>query len=91
MKVSNEFFSVLRRSLRLPTSATTAAWELWHDCAHAWQVKKGPLAETSPMLNDISAVPTWEKARPTPCSGTKCTQRFGFEVGTRGLPCGMRA
>lgn len=25
------------------------------------QVKKGPLAETSPMLNDISAVPTWSK------------------------------
>ena len=25
------------------------------------QVKKGPLAETSPMLNDISGVPTWSK------------------------------
>ena len=25
------------------------------------QVKKGPLAETSPMLNDISAVPSWAK------------------------------
>ena len=25
------------------------------------QVKKGPLAETSPMLNDISGVPTWTK------------------------------
>lgn len=25
------------------------------------QVKRGPLAETSPMLNDISAVPTWSK------------------------------
>ena len=25
------------------------------------QVKKGPLHETSPMLNDISAVPTWAK------------------------------
>lgn len=24
-------------------------------------VKKGPLAETSPMLNDISGVPTWSK------------------------------
>ncbi len=27
----------------------------------AEQVKKGPLAETSPMLNDISAVPSWSK------------------------------
>ena len=27
----------------------------------AAQVKKGPLAETSPMLNDISAVPSWSK------------------------------
>lgn len=25
------------------------------------RVKKGPLQETSPLLNDISAVPTWEK------------------------------
>lgn len=25
------------------------------------QVKKGPLAETSPMLNDISGVPNWGK------------------------------
>ena len=25
------------------------------------QVKKGPLAETSPMLNDISGVPNWAK------------------------------
>ena len=25
------------------------------------QVKKGPLAETSPMLNDISGVATWSK------------------------------
>ncbi|KAK9806558.1 hypothetical protein WJX73_000697 [Symbiochloris irregularis] len=25
------------------------------------QVKKGPLAETSPMLNDISGVPSWNK------------------------------
>lgn len=25
------------------------------------QVKKGPLQETSPMLNDISGVPHWEK------------------------------
>lgn len=30
-----------------------------HDCL--LQVKKGPLAEMSPMLNDISAVPTWSK------------------------------
>ena len=29
------------------------------------QVKKGPLAETSPMLNDISGVPSWVKARST--------------------------
>lgn len=29
------------------------------------QVKKGPLAETSPMLNDISAVPTWSKVGPS--------------------------
>ena len=28
------------------------------------QVKKGPLAETSPMLNDISAVPSWAKVGP---------------------------
>ena len=27
------------------------------------QVKKGPLAETSPMLNDISGVPGWSKVR----------------------------
>lgn len=27
------------------------------------QVKKGPLGETSPMLNDISSVPTWAKVR----------------------------
>lgn len=26
-------------------------------------VKKGPLTETSPMLSDISAIPTWAKAR----------------------------
>jgi hypothetical protein len=26
-------------------------------------VKKGPLGETSPMLNDVSAVPTWAKVR----------------------------
>ena len=26
------------------------------------QVKKGPLSETSPMLNDISGVATWAKA-----------------------------
>ena len=25
------------------------------------RVKKGPLAETSPMLNDISGLPTWGK------------------------------
>lgn len=25
------------------------------------KVKKGPLQETSPLLNDISGVPTWEK------------------------------
>lgn len=25
------------------------------------QVKKGPLAETSPMLNDISGLPSWTK------------------------------
>lgn len=25
------------------------------------RVKKGPLQETSPLLNDISGVPTWEK------------------------------
>ena len=25
------------------------------------QVKKGPLHETSPMLNDISQIPTWAK------------------------------
>ena len=33
-------------------------------CVVAWrckQVKKGPLSETSPMLNDISGVPTWNK------------------------------
>jgi hypothetical protein len=28
------------------------------------QVKKGPLAETSPMLNDISAVTSWSKVQP---------------------------
>ena len=27
------------------------------------QVKKGPLGETSPMLCDIAAVPTWGKVR----------------------------
>lgn len=26
-------------------------------------MKKGPLFETSPMLNDISGVPTWAKVR----------------------------
>ena len=31
---------------------------------HVVQVKKGPLAETSPMLNDISGVPTWDKVAP---------------------------
>lgn len=25
------------------------------------QVKKGPLFETSPMLNDVSGVPSWSK------------------------------
>lgn len=27
------------------------------------QVKKGPLQETSPMLNDISGLPTWRKVK----------------------------
>ncbi len=30
------------------------------------QVKKGPLAETSPMLNDISGIATWSKVRMVP-------------------------
>ena len=31
------------------------------------QVKKGPLAETSPMLSDISGVPTWTKVSCCAC------------------------
>ena len=30
------------------------------------RVKKGALAETSPMLNDVSGVPSWTKARHLP-------------------------
>lgn len=39
------------------------------------QVKKGPLAETSPMLNDISAVPSWAKVTPLQQANQEtCTQ-----------------
>ena len=31
------------------------------------QVKKGALAETSPMMNDISGVPKWEKVSDAVC------------------------
>lgn len=33
----------------------------------AAQVKKGPLQETSPMLVDISGIPTWSKVRAATC------------------------
>jgi serine/threonine-protein phosphatase 2A activator len=36
------------------------------------QVKKGPLAETSPMLNDISGVAGWAKVS----TGHSCTQQI---------------
>ena len=42
----------------------------------SYQVKKGPLAETSPMLNDISGVPGWSKVRRQQCN-TCCS---GCEV-----------
>ena len=47
-------------------------------CGAYLQVKKGPLAETSPMLNDISGVAGWAKVRPMlllHCRAphTKCT------------------
>ncbi len=33
-----------------------------HHTPHpSWQVKKGPLGETSPMLTDIAALPSWSK------------------------------
>ena len=35
------------------------------------KVKKGPLQETSPLLNDISGVPTWEKVGIQVNIGTK--------------------
>lgn len=39
-----------------------AAEYLYFECvAFVKRVKKGPLGETSPMLNDISGVATWEK------------------------------
>ena len=31
------------------------------------QVKKGPLQETSPLINDISGVPSWEKVGSVSC------------------------
>eukprot|EP01025_Chloroclados_australasicus_P053704 TRINITY_DN6345_c0_g1_i2.p5 TRINITY_DN6345_c0_g1~~TRINITY_DN6345_c0_g1_i2.p5 ORF type:complete len:137 (+),score=10.74 TRINITY_DN6345_c0_g1_i2:741-1151(+) len=38
---------------------TTCTWDV---LGLLKKVKKGPLYETSPILNDISAVPNWEKA-----------------------------
>lgn len=40
------------------------------------QVKKGPLAETSPIIYDVSTVPTWAKVSIS-CS---CLQTLGFRV-----------
>ena len=33
------------------------------DTGHRLQVKKGPLAEVAPMLNDISGLESWRKVR----------------------------
>ncbi len=49
------------RECRAPSAEYAFGARSRDRAARLGQVKKGPLAETSPMLNDISGVPSWEK------------------------------
>ena len=57
---------VCSQSVHLATNCEQSCFER---AATVLQVKKGPLAETSPMLNDISGVPGWSKVRILRCVG----------------------
>jgi hypothetical protein len=52
---------MLVRECHAPSAESACGARARDRAARFGQVKKGPLAETSPMLNDISGVPSWEK------------------------------